>query len=712
MMQEDNTSPGRKHRCENRCRQIARVLRGQVGLSDDSMKMTKRLADVKGQKRSDAGFHGGNLAAVAVLCLIALVSFGLMGCENEQKVRRGVVSGGISDTAGNRISNAIITSHRSLFTAASGEDGRYAFTSLDAGSQRFTVTREGFKTASLTMTIDEGQVYGNVNFCLEPLSNRITCVIFKRELDAVTFDVFPAEPMKCTFVYQGEHLPQIRTETTGLGADHRFVIKPPVAGIVYSYFVEGVTADARRYISGTATFTTLPAGDLPGAPPSPTTPAVTQTSDGPKITWSYEGLDPLKGFRIWRGESDASLSLWRTENEVYSAERYCIDEQPNPGVKTRYAIESVDLDGVVSSRTAEVSIVPAGTLRQSVAWLKAWSPIDLTGDITVPESTSLTIEPGVVVRVASEDLSRSGIFPLLCELAVEGRLIVAASGSEPVRFISAASLPGHEDWDGIRLRTQTGQPSGSEIANLEVVNARNGLSITDGPLQIAGFGARMCATGIHIQGASGTEFSHLNFKDCTTGFMAEGTSNVTVKNMNVRGGEAGVHLRGNRGIFLGGVDVRAVTDTAMIVDDNASPTIRGAVLDSARLGLTIRSAAADLQFLTIDAPNGISIDGADQPLLKNNIVVNRRALNTGIGIEERTSGRSYVYNNIYGFKYETSGCDQSGAPVLNIDPRFTGSTSGEYDYHLRGDSLLLTSSEAGGQMGAYGWFDPDTLEAE
>lgn len=712
MNSDDNRTHGRRRWRENRHRQIARVLRAQAGSPDDAMTTTARRPEMNDQARTGSGSKNGNLAAIAVLCLVALVSFGLMGCENEQKIRRGVVSGGISDTAGNRIANAIVTSHRSLFTAASGEDGRYAFTSLDAGTQRLTVTREGFKTASLTMTIEEGQVYGNVNFCLEPLSNRITCTIFKRELDTVLFDVFPAEPMKCTFVYQGEHLPQIRTEPTGLGTDHRFVIKPPVPGIVYTYFIEGTTADNRHYLTQTATFMTLPAGDLPGAPPAPTVPIVAQTPEGPKVTWSYDGTDPLKGFRIWRGESDAALSLWKTENEVFSAERFCVDDQPNPGVRTRYALESVDLDGNVSSRTAEVAIIPAGTLKQSVTWLKAWSPIDLTGDISVPELTTLTIEPGVVVRVKTQDLSQSGIYPLLCEVNVDGRLIVDASGSESVKFISAASLPGRTDWEGIRLRTTSSQPSGSEIANLEVVNARTGLAITDGPLQLTGFGARMCETGLHIGGASGTALASLEFTDCTTGFMAEGTSNVTVKTVKVRGGETGVHLRGNRSAFLGGLDVRSVTDTALVVDDNASPTVRGALLDSTRLGLAIRSAAADLQYLTIDAPNGVYIDGADRPVLKNNIIVNRRASGTGIGIEERTSGRSYIYNNIYGFKYETSGCDQSGAPVLNIDPLFVGSASGEYDYHLRGDSLLQTSSDAGNQMGAYGWVDPATLAAE
>jgi len=695
----------------NRRRLIARALRGRVDLKNRSAGLADRDC-LKGSQGARSRRWRERLAAVFVICVLALVSFGLIGCENEQKIQRGVVSGGITDTAGNRIADATVTSHRSLFTAVSDKEGRYAFTSLDAGSQRLTVTRPGFKTASLTMALEAGLVYDNVNFRLEPLANKINYAVFKREREAVTFDVFPAEPMKCTFVYQGEHQPQIRTEPTALGNDHRFVIRPPVQGIVYTCFIEGITSDDRRYLSDTATFTTLPAGDIPGAPPAPVVPAVVQTRDGPKVTWAYDGIDPLKGFRIWRGVNDAALTLWQDENNLFSAERFAVDDQPNPGLRTKYAIEAVDLDGNVSSRTAEVAIVPAGVLKQSVKWLNAWSPIDLTGDIQVPELTTLTIEPGVVVRVKPEDLSQSGMDPLRCEVIIDGRLVVAASGTSPVRFISAASLPGREDWDGIRLRTQAGQPSGSEIANLEVVNARNGLNITAGPLQLTGFGARMCETGVHIEGASGTVLSTLSFKDCTTGLLAEGTSNVRVKYVTARGGGSGVHLRGNRDFFLAGVDVRAVMDTALIVDDNASPTIRGALLEAARLGMTVQGAAGDLQFITIDAPNGVYVDGADKPVLKNNIIVNRRAPGTGTGVEERTAGRSYIYNNIYGFKYETAGCDQSGAPVLNIDPLFTGSASGEYNYRLRGDSMLLTSSDTGGQMGAYGWTDPDAIASE
>ncbi|HOY68181.1 MAG TPA: carboxypeptidase regulatory-like domain-containing protein [Candidatus Ozemobacteraceae bacterium] len=714
MSHEDTRSHGRKLSRISWRRQIAAALRQRAADGRDE--------PVDGPDGHRAG-RGGAPASVSsrrrlpgpatfVACLIVLLAFGLIGCENEQKIQRGVVSGAITDTAGNRLADATVTAHRSLFTAVSDESGRYAFTSLDAGSQRLTVTKEGFKPASVTMTLEAGLVYDNVNFRLEPLHGKITCNIFKREADAVTFDVFPAEPMKCTFVYQGTHLPQIRTVPTGLGTDHRFVIRPPVPGIVYSYFVEGITADDRRYITETATFTTLPAGDLAGAPPVPVDASVVQTADGPKITWSYDGVDPLKGFRIWRGENAGPLTLWQTEEMMYANDRFLVDSEPNPGVRTRYAIEAVDLDGNVSSRTAELVILPAGMLKQSVIWQQAWSPIDLGGDIEVPALTTLTIEPGTVIRVNPTDLSKRGIDPTRCELVVDGRLIVAASGTAAVRFLSAASLPGREDWLGIRLRTLPDQPSGSEIANLELVNARDGLHVTDGPLQLAGFGARMCGTGLHLEGASGTVVTHLTFKDCTTGLLAEGTSNVQAKTIVARGGDVGVHLRGNRGAFLGGIDVRAVMDTALIVDDTAAPTIRGAVLDAARLGLIVRGAVADVLYLTIDAPNGIFIDGADQPLLRNNILVNRRAPATGVGIEERTAGRSYIYNNIFGFYAATSGCDQSGAPVLNIDPLFVGAASGEYDYHLSPASLLLTSSETGGQMGAYGWIDPDTLAAE
>jgi hypothetical protein len=54
-----------------------------------------------------------------------------------------------------------------------------------------------------------------------------------------------------------------------------------------------------------------------------------------------------------------------------------------------------------------MTAVTSGTLSGNTTWTKANSPYFLTGDITVPDSVILTIDPGVVVRfkAVTDDLS-------------------------------------------------------------------------------------------------------------------------------------------------------------------------------------------------------------------------------------------------------------------------------------------------------------------
>jgi len=624
----------------------------------------------------------------------------LWGCENEQKIQRGVASGYVLDLAGNRVVGAVITSHRSLYKAVSDDSGRYTFTSLDTGTHRLSVERDGFKTASRTISIAFGQVEDNIDFQLEPLPNRIAWTIFKRESTAVTIDVVTVEAMKCVAAYQGEHMPVTRTQSTELGVDHRFVLSPLRSDTEYWLTIEGTTADGRRFSSASGTFSPLPTGDLPGAPIAPTQFSLIQTRDGPKLAWNYEGSDPLKGFRIYRAEEDKALQLWQDEDYVFMAQRSVVDDSAVPGARVRYALCAVDLDGNVSSLTQELVLFPGGKLSSDITWKKNWSPIDLYGDIWVPEKRTFTIEPGTVIRVSSQDLSQGGYDPLKCEIIIEGKLLVQASGSAPVRFISAASLPSKSDWEGIKLRAARDQPY-SEIINLEVSNAESGISLGDSVVNINQFTGIYCETGFQMQGASGTMLSDLKFKDCANGFLAESTLGCQVQNVYCDGGNLGISLRGNRAFTLLNFDLRGISDTGLSVDDTASPTVKGGVIASAKLGMSVKGASAVLKYLTIDSSSGIVIDGADMPVLMDCILINRLYSGTGIGIEEKKSGRSYLYNNIFGFKTATENCDQMGGPILNVDPQFIGG-GGVFDYHLQAESPMRTASDKGGEIGAYG----------
>ncbi len=676
-------------------RDIVRVLRGGSPVSPP-----RRPA-----APSAFGRPPGGRPLLLLLGLVLLA--GLWGCENEQKIQRGVVSGFVLDTYGHRVVGARVTSHRSLYEAVTGQDGRFAFTSLDAGTHRLLVERAGYLSASRTISLEFGQVLPSVDFRLVPLPARLTWEVFRRERTAVTIDVTSVEPMRCTALYQGEHLPAIQTPPSELGLEHRFVLSPLVPDIAYRLEIWGETADGRRYFAASGTFRPLPTGDEPGPPPAPEAVAVTQTRDGPRLTWSYTGTDPLSGFRIYRGIEDRPLALWRDETFVFGQERAVVDEFASPGVRLRFALEAVDLEGQVSSRTSEVTIFPAGELMGDVTWRAAWSPIDLAGDLRVGPDRVFTIEPGVTVRVSPTDLSQQGYDPLAVEIEVEGRLLAGASDSAPVRFISASSQPGPTDWMGLRLRTP-GRLGVSALVGVEVNNARVGLMIQEPGLFTRDFTARACETGAFLQGASGTAVTGLTLLNCQTGLAAGATIGCRVSEVRVRGGETGIQLRGNREFVLRGFDVRDVLYTGLRVEDLATPSVRGGVVAAGELGVSLKGQPADVQFLTIDAPAGVLIDGGDQPLLRNCIIVNRKEPGTGIGLEERIDGRAYPFNNIFGFALATRFCTQEGAPILNTDPLFIGGAAGAFDYHLQDASVLKRAADTGGEMGAYGWTEGET----
>jgi hypothetical protein len=419
------------------------------------------------------------------------------------------------------------------------------------------------------------------------------------------------------------------------------------------------------------------------------------------LSWQYDGVDPLEGFRVFRSKNGESMTLLQDESMLFASEKSYTDENTVPGRFYRYAVQAVDLDGNVSSMSAVLNMVPAGKITEDLVWAGSWSPISINGDLIVPAGRTLTIESGVTVRFSKVDEGQTGYRPDVCELIVEGTLVAAGDEAAPIRLISAAALAGKTDWDGIRMVPAAGQ-SQSVLRHIVISGAEKGLAMYDGDYDVSEITARYCQNGIVLQGASGTRLLNLNFEDCDYAFSAESTWNCSLENLRIRGGRAGITLAGNSNFSVSTFDVRNVREVAARVVDRSAPRFRNGVLNSGQTGLSVGGCSGDYQYLTIDALNGILVDGADVQTIKNCIIVNLQMPGSGYGIEEKTLGRSYVYNNIFGFLQATRYCDQLGAPVINADPRFSGGSDSEYDYHLKSDSPLVAASDSNGQPGAYG----------
>ena len=103
-------------------------------------------------------------------------------------------------------------------------------------------------------------------------------------------------------------------------------------------------------------------------------------------------------------------------------------------------------------------MINGGSLLGNTTWNTSGSPYLLTGDITVPNTVTLTIESGVEVRFTplTDDLS-SGEDVNRIELIIEGMLRVKGAQSDTVTFMSNGQVPASGDWYGIVSTGSTGK---------------------------------------------------------------------------------------------------------------------------------------------------------------------------------------------------------------------------------------------------------------
>ena len=94
----------------------------------------------------------------------------------------------------------------------------------------------------------------------------------------------------------------------------------------------------------------------------------------------------------------------------------------------------------------------SGTINTHTTWTKANSPYLITGDVTVNQNVSLTIQPGVEVRIVPlSDDQNGGTDPNRSELIINGSLIANGLPNDSIRFLSNSENPAPGDWYGIRV---------------------------------------------------------------------------------------------------------------------------------------------------------------------------------------------------------------------------------------------------------------------
>ncbi len=630
-----------------------------------------------------------------------------VGCSTDDdpvlQTQRGSISGLVLDTNKKAVQGAIITSNRSLYKAETDEMGRYMFTSLDTGHHYLTAERDGYFLGSSVVELGYGQTLYDVNIIVDSLEKMISANVAVKDKNSAVIDVKCHEAMSVTVSYREiSNLPTTTEPTPEMSTQHRITLSNLYPGSEYYYSVTGKTADGRSFTTDLTSFKTVYIYDVDGAPDSPENFTISQTFYGPQLSWEYKGIDPIKGFRIYRSENGGSMALLRDEKDVLTSQTTLVDDCVFAGRFYTYNIYAVDYEGNLSEIPAKKSYVPSGDITEDIVWKKAWSPIDVEGDLRIAPRYSLTIEPGTSIRFLSNSDKTSGFKNNMCEFIVEGTLIACGTENEPIKFLSQSSVPQKDDWDGIRFLASEDQVK-SQVSNVIMSGADTGIEIYGNNIEVTDYTARYCKTGLSIITASSTLITGLNFEDCDTAIKAESTFYCSLNGITAKNCGTAIELINNRYLTLNNFDIRNCFTLGIRSDDKIDTKIRNGVVHSLENGLSLCGDYCDVQFITIDASNGILLEGANNSIIKNNIIVNLSSSGTGTGIEDMSlNTNSFPYNNIYGFKNATLNCTQSGASIYNTDPLFIGLQGSIYNYHLRDNSGLLNVASNNGQIGAYG----------
>ena len=176
-----------------------------------------------------------------------------------------------------------------------------------------------------------------------------------------------------------------------------------------------------------------------------------------------------------------------------------------------------------------------GEITMDTVWTLVDSPFILSGNVTVREGATLTIEPGVEVRFG-------GRFSII----INGRLIAKGTSefNRLIKFTSNKETPKPGDW-GTLYFNGTGQ-SPSLLENCILEYAASGITIADGEITIRSSVIRLNSENgvMALNGSATIGHNNLIYNNTASGVYISG-GNVTVRANNVTFNGEGITLTGN-----------------------------------------------------------------------------------------------------------------------------------------------------------------------
>lgn len=194
----------------------------------------------------------------------------------------------------------------------------------------------------------------------------------------------------------------------------------------------------------------------------------------------------------------------------------------------RSAAAGIALIGIATIAAADTPV--GGVISTNTTWTLAASPYLVTSAITVNQNVTLTIEPGVLVKVNPN-----------LRILVKGTLLAQGSASQRIRFTSSQTSPLPGDWTAIAFDPGPG-PTASRLTHVDVqFSGRN--TSEDGSIYV---------------NDSSPQFNDLSIANSATNGVRVIGANATpvIRNSSISGsGWAGARVENLAGLVVSGTQI-------------------------------------------------------------------------------------------------------------------------------------------------------------
>ena len=359
-----------------------------------------------------------------------------------------------------------------------------------------------------------------------------------------------------------------------------------------------------------------------------------------------------------------------------------------------------------------ITLSHAVTTSGSLIVDEIWSgTINLTGDVTVPQVVTLTIEAGTEVVFPPEaDDTAGGSDSLLTELIINGSLVAEGTEGSPIFFTSGAFSDAKGDWGGIRINSR-------ESLTLRCCTVE--YAILGVECRASGFNANVTIEESIIRETSGDGIAIYSeagvvrtvsltgnevYANDGIGIRVYATGSNTVFTNTVTGNS--VYDNGSYGIYF---DTRSSAKTTSTVSGNeiynnvtyglysygynsaqASADISGNTIHDSGIGIYILNSSSSSPFLSI----------ADNTIYNSSEGIYCFTQNGGSSMSPLIEGNN-IYNNtgngiyVYGYRYQSF-----NNPTIRHNTVTNNSIDGIRVYRLGGTVLpVITLNEVTGNIG-------------